>query len=537
MHFSREKFTIQFLPIFTLLAALASAVCIYLFSIWFGSINQDEGWYLYAAQSVARGEFPYRDFFFTQGPLHPLFYGSFSKLWSSFGILGGRVFTAILGFLSCVFAALLARRALPKPSASLAALIAFSMTACNLYHAYFTTLPKTYALSALFVNMGFWVLTYVTPRGAPRTLESSLMALPAGFLLSLAAGTRLSLGLLLPITALLLLVTYKKNGLAFVWFSLGAAIGLLLIYGKPILEEYDVFLFSQTFHTARNGGHDLFLIAGSLSRIVRAYLPIFLLGAWLLLHWCSVIPKMQKAELRPDPPCLSAFWPRIYFGGAFAVFLLHLCSPNPYDDYQVPVMGLFAAAFASWFVQSMKRDAIRKTTAAFWVFTTLFLSFGSPLAQDWMIQKIDRFWVIKKPQSDVQQIHEVGKAIRKLTGNNDLLLTQDTYLAVEAGMRVPKGFEMGPFSYFPDLTDEQAKRYHVLNRSRLVHELETADATVAAYSGYGLAIQSPIMDEVPPGERTAMIKKLLERFPVMQTISDFGQNKTLLTILSQSPNN
>lgn len=533
MHLSREKFSIQFLPILTLLLALAAAIGLYLFSIWFGSINQDEGWYLYAAQCVQRGEFPYRDFFYTQGPLHPLFYGSFARFWSPHGILGGRVFTAILGFLSCVFAGLLARRALPKSSAGIAAVIAFSLTGCNLYHAYFTTLPKTYALTALFVNMGFWVLTYVTPRGVPRSLESSLMAMPAGFLLALAAGTRLSLGLLLPITALLLLVTYKKNGLSFFWFSLGAGIGLLLIYGKPLLEERDAFIFSQTFHTARNGGHDLFLIAGSLSRLIRAYLPIFLLGAWLLLHWCSVIRKMQKNEPRADPPCSGAFWPKIYFPAAVAVFLLHLSSPNPYDDYQVPVMGLFAAAFASWFVQGFARDAVRKTTAAFWVLATLFLSFGSPLAQEWMIQKIDRFWVVKKPQSDVRQIREVGKTIRRLADGDDLLFTQDTYLAVEAGMRVPKGFEMGPFSYFPDLTDKEAKNYHVMNRSGLIHELETTDADVVAYSGYGWAIQSPIMDEVPPPERNAMIAKLKERFSEALTVPDFGQNKTLLTILSK----
>ena len=42
------------------------ALCVAYFAIWYGGLNQDEGWYLYSAQMVRAGRLPYRDFFFTQ---------------------------------------------------------------------------------------------------------------------------------------------------------------------------------------------------------------------------------------------------------------------------------------------------------------------------------------------------------------------------------------------------------------------------------------------------------------------------------------
>ena len=52
-------------------ALFASAVMAAL-AVWWGALNQDEGWYLYAAQLVGAGKLPYRDFFFTQGPALPI---------------------------------------------------------------------------------------------------------------------------------------------------------------------------------------------------------------------------------------------------------------------------------------------------------------------------------------------------------------------------------------------------------------------------------------------------------------------------------
>ena len=81
-------------------AALAGFAFVVLaaFAVWFGGLNQDEGWYLYAAQLVGEGKKLYKDFAFTQGPMMPEFYSSFKWVWAAGrGLLGARIFTVLWG--------------------------------------------------------------------------------------------------------------------------------------------------------------------------------------------------------------------------------------------------------------------------------------------------------------------------------------------------------------------------------------------------------------------------------------------------------
>ena len=84
--------------------ALFSALVLCAVALWFGALNQDEGWYVYAAQLVAEGLLPYRDFFFTQAPVMPVVYSAFDCVWEAFGLLGARVLTLGFGLFSIVFA-------------------------------------------------------------------------------------------------------------------------------------------------------------------------------------------------------------------------------------------------------------------------------------------------------------------------------------------------------------------------------------------------------------------------------------------------
>ena len=54
--------------------ALAAALVLGAANLILGELNQDEGWYLYAARLVSEGQILYRDFAFTQAPLLPLAY-------------------------------------------------------------------------------------------------------------------------------------------------------------------------------------------------------------------------------------------------------------------------------------------------------------------------------------------------------------------------------------------------------------------------------------------------------------------------------
>jgi hypothetical protein len=343
--------------------ATGAALVLYGVAVWFGNLNQDEGWYLYAARRVASGAAVYRDFFFTQGPLMPHVYALLSGLWSPYGVLGGRLVTVFFGLLGCVLAALLARRSVPSPRAAEAGLMAFALTACNLYHVYFTTIPKTYALASCLVLGGYLMLSVcLSRRKKTRSLMSSMWALPAGLLIALAAGTRLSLGALLPVTVLWLLATCRKTGAAFFWFALGGGIGLAVVYGPVLLDSREQFLFAQSFHTAR-GGHDVFFLAGSLARTMRAYLPACLLAlalaAFRLFRRTGGEPRTDMEEAA-GCEYRGMAWPGLWLCAFLAVFLVQLTSPYPYDDYQVPVMGLFVAALAGSAVNSVSSGGMAR---------------------------------------------------------------------------------------------------------------------------------------------------------------------------------
>lgn len=516
--------------------AVGASVVLYAFAVWFGNLNQDEGWYLYAARLVADGAVPYRDFFFTQGPVMPHVYGALSGLWSPHGVLGGRVATACLGLLSCVLAGLLARRAVPSQRAAEAGIVAFALTACNLYHVYFTAIPKTYALASCLLLGGFLVLTLcVSRRKRTRSRMSCMWALPAGLLLALAAGTRLSLGALLPATALGLLVTYRRTGAAFFWFSLGGALGLLLVFGPPLLDAREPYLFAQSFHVAR-GGRDPFFVVGSLARLVRAYLPLCLLAASLAtagLLRLNGAQRLSSEEAETGVDYGGGIWPWIWLAAFLGVFLLQLATPFPYDDYQVPVMALPAAALAGWLANSTASGRLRGGYCLFWVATALLGTVASPLPQEWMVARQDRFWTVRKPVSDLALLRATARDVRKLAEGGQTLLTQDLYLAVEAGMRVPAGLEMGPFSYFPKLSDAEAARFHVMNRGRLGALLASAPCGVAAFSGYGLAIRSPVMDEVSQEELQEFMDLLGKHYDRVQVVPGFGQQGTTLEILKR----
>ena len=133
--------------------------CLAAAAVWMGGLNQDEGWYLYAANLVAEGRMPYRDFFYTQGPMLPIVYSAFTWVWKTWGILGARVFTLLVGSFGILLAAALARRLAPDGRKGEAALVTAFLLGSNIYHLYYVTIPKTYALASLFVLAGFLFLS------------------------------------------------------------------------------------------------------------------------------------------------------------------------------------------------------------------------------------------------------------------------------------------------------------------------------------------------------------------------------------------
>ncbi len=484
-------------------------VILALASVWLGGLNQDEGLYLYAAKLVSEGQTLYADVPCTQGPVMPTLYAALVDYWLPGGLLSARVLTCLIGALSIFFAVGMARLLVPEEKRSLAGLLTFLLLGCNLYHVYYLSIPKVYAVATLFLMMGFYLFAFAfkTPHRRLRPIRLFLSALSMAF----AAGTRLSLGVCLLLVGIFLLVFAWQCRWSFLWFGLGGAVGLALIFAPYLCHEETRLglFFAQYYHTARaNGGFTP--IVGSLSRLVRWYLPVFILlgtGIGAAITSKTILWGKEKWTYFD-----WAFVPSVIVGCFLGVFFLQLLAPCPYEDYQVPIMALLAVYAVSF--------AVRVPSAALLTLGLCFAcSFGSPLLQDWTTNGQDRFWTRMKEQSEVAQLREVARTIEALDPEGDTLLTQDLYLAIETNRHVPKGLEMGPFSLLSD--------------SDWIVLLSSEPAEVAALSGYTFAIEPPSCRERPMDKQIAYWTLLKEHYRLILKEDDFGQHATALLILKR----
>lgn len=554
-------------------------------NLLFGELNQDEGWYLYAARLVREGDLPYRDFAFTQGPLMPIAYALLFGAVERWGVGGGRAVTALMGLAAAALAVGLARRLSPAGTAATAGVFTLALVALNVYHSYFTTVVKTYSLCALFFTGGFYALSLGRER------RSAGLFAAAGLLLSAAAAVRLSFGLALAVVGVWLLVKRRRYGDAgWLAFGLGGGLGLALFLGTFYLAAPDNFRFYLIdYHTARDSGglfRALAFKAGMVSRLVQGYFVATALGISLLVLRVASggrAPETEFGTVRRDgemtsfgtspapgksePPTAvpqkanigenapperrenaSTAVSHVENGtvGDFAtvaglavgaIALAQAAAPFPYDDYQVPLFPLFAALVSSalFRLPALAPARAQATASVLALLLNGAAAISSPINQAWLIVGRDRIWWRMREEPALVQLRRASERLRNEAGTDGLLLTQDTYLAVDAGLRVPRGWEMGVFSYYPDWPRETAEQRRVVNREMLLEQIRQAPARVAAFSDYAFSIAAPRIVPVPEDERMSLWQALESRYTPLGQLSYFGQGNMTLRLYVRSP--
>ena len=489
-----------------------------------GELNQDEGWYLYAGRLASQGEVPYRDFAFTQGPVMAYGYAAAQPLIVVQGVLGGRLFTAALAVVGLVCAAGLAAR-MSRGRRAAGALLAVTLIGVNAYQAYFCSIVKTYSLASALLMGGLFALSFADGR------KGQVMSFIGGALMALAAGTRITLAAAPAIACVWLLARARGR---FAAFAAGAGLAACAAFGPFILVARENFVFCMAgYHAAREvGGFSALLLrAGSVSRLLGAYLVAFALfagGAAARLS-CGGEKSVSSADEGP----VLAVMPGILWTCVAVVGMAHLSAPFPYDDYQVVVFPVFAVAVAAMLARLCVRVPARVATAL--SVAALVVSLGataaSPVVQGWVVRGKDRLWVLRRDRSPLGLLREVGRFVREQSGREDLILTQDIYLAVEAGLAVPEGLEMGQFAYFPDMSRAEAQKRNVVNGEMLRELLRTCNAPVAAFSGYGLSVRCPDVSELSREEQEELWAIVSDRYEPLRTVETFGQADTTLKIL------
>jgi hypothetical protein len=493
------------------MVALGLALVLTVLNLKHGNLNQDEGWYLYAAKSVAAGEMPYRDFAFTQGPILPLVYGAFYSVVERWGVAGGRLLTALFGIGSALLVAGMAGREAEKNKGSMA-IAAFLLVGCNVYQSYFTTIVKTYGLCSFGLAAGFFMLTF---------RRYGWGCLLSGIFLALAAGTRVSAGMTLPLVGIWLLLQHRTLSRGWIWFGVGGGLMLLAEFVPFFISAAEQTHFGLLgYHAGRESGdfmQQAVLKVGFISRFVQAYFLFAILTLSVLL----IRDRKPQFEMQRLTPLLWIC--------GIGISAVHFIAPFPYDDYQVIAFPLLGSALALSLMQSVPSSRIG-AALVFLFLASAAGAFSSSINQDWFVRGRDRIWWQFKGKSDLVVLREAAVFVQEHSPAGSVLLTQDTYLAVEAGRSVPPGMEMGAFCYYPDLPRDQAEKLHLLNREMLLETLRSSDASVAAFSGYGLAIESPAIAAVN-AEDAMLFESVLETcFSRELSVPFFGQAHTTLEI-------
>jgi hypothetical protein len=395
----------------------------------------------------------------------------------------------------------------------------------NVYQSYFSTVVKTYSLCGLLLTSGLLALVLAVERG------SALLCFTSGILLVLSAGTRISAGIAGVVAFLYLL--RRRDAVRYGWPALagGVALAAIPVFLRWFLTAREGFLFGQfEYHAARAAGgaaQALVFKAGFVSRVVQAYFVAVALHV-ALVAWRALRPAGDAGA--GDARLSAPIW-----GVVIAVSLVHFSAPFPYDDYQVAVYPIYGAALAAALVRVAAGHAADPRPALRWLTLSVFLlcaasAFSSPINQDWFVRGRDRIWWRLRERPALAQLREAADWVRRNVPPGERLLTQDTYLAVEAGRNVPVGLEMGPFGFYPHLDWKRARDLRVLSPERMGTLLQKTTAPAAALSDYSFAIGSPRVEELPRQVQDIYWKIVWQRYEPAGEIPHFGQGQTTLRL-------
>jgi len=360
-------------------------------------LNADEGWYLYAAGRVAEGLKLHQDLLFYQPPVMPYVYGGMLDFGPGM-LLGARWISM---FFMVLAVGLLGLTALRLAGLRAAALV-IALVGLHPMVVGTGVWAKPYALSLLLVSGGLFVWS-----GSQRPARVMAGAL----LLGLSAGVRLSL---LPVPLVAIWAARRRG-----WAALGAVMGLLLAY-RPVLGVPLPMLWEQlvTVHLPEASGG--WALAGDrLALLARLG---FLLGGFLTV---AVLSRLGRGSSRGPVE-------RLCLGATLITGLLHLVPGVLHVEHAVVLIPFIGVLAGLW----SKRIPDKPWA---WANVIGWAGLGCLAAL--------HFVSVDREHSTLEQASEIGQLIRAEVPADRTLLTLQTTLAVESGLRVPQGFEMGRFGW------------------------------------------------------------------------------------------
>ncbi len=490
------------------LAALATILVLYLVLgtihlIW-GSFTYDEGIYALAARHVGEGMRPYRDFLFQQMPLLPYVYAAWFSL-AGASIESARLLSLLLGGAALILTLLSCHRR----GGWQAALVGGLLLGLNLSFVFDAVTFKTQPLTLFLISASlFCISSTAAPHSALRA------ALAMGWM-SLAFLARLSM-----LPALFCLWAYL------IWEQRRQPAAVL---GLVLLDIVLVLLALAHFNAEGNmlfGVYELHnyypetsLFSSFLSNWLKNQGPLLLCLLGTAVYFLTALARNGlQGTLQRDTALL------FFLLAAYAsTTLIHCINTRSYATHQTSNMP-FAVMFSSVVLSALLERCTAARQAVLLASLTVMALIAMP-GQQWEVRL--------NGDGTTRKIAEVVQIVRQHSKPGDSLLSFNSELAVESGLKALPGYNLGRFGYFPDMPDDRAARLHALNFNRLYRDIGEGRGEILCTSSRELSGMAQ-----GSAERFDQLKAAMERnYEQKGVVTRYGQFSEDIFILSRKARN
>jgi MFS family permease len=473
---------------------MALYVGIGIFYVFYGTLNYDEGYDLYAGHLVYTGKIPYIDFMYNHGPLMAYIYGIPQILFGQ-SLYVGRFTSLFFGVLMLVFTTKVAE----KFGGKKAAIVMLALVAFNPYAIYLFSYAKSYVLATFFIMLSLYVLFCKDNLGKPTKYMLAI------FIMSLGVGVRTAPLLLISILLTLYVIILHRKDLRTITMSvgaitltLGAMLGPFLLVNSEV-TMFDLFLFytgGNIYDTTYDKVNNIFMIMNNF--IVAA--ALFLIGLIMLLLY----RKRHGHEIK------------FLFVISLIAFTAMLIPRETLPEYPIilfPIVAVLASYVFSNLYTHFKSRFIRYGLVSLIGSAILFMFFlhGFP-------------WVDTSVNLPIEEVDEMAGYVRESTQEDGRLLTFSTYLAVQSHREVVPGLSQAYYSYRPDWSDEKARKFNALNNNLLNQCIERKCADAVILTDFERAII---------GNKS--VRLIEENYNLVKTMPYWGQHRN--TAYLYLPNN
>ena len=126
------------------------------------------------------------------------------------------------------------------------------------------------------------------------------------------------------------------------------------------------------------------------------------------------------------------------------------------------------------------------------------------------------------------KIVEVSEKLDLLPKGNGQILTLSPEIAVSAHLKLVPGYEMGTFSYFPQLDDARTKQLHVVNAARLERDLTDRRASILALTTDSLYVFARGLG------RAGLSNLIASRYDLAGVVKGYGQYSETLYLFTEN---